>query len=343
VPIERHRVTWRGRADEVSLLTFMPRFPSRLPLSGDGVDWFVDLHLPADARIEYRLEVRRGDVRETTLDPANDRVATNPFGRNSVFTGSAYPTPPPRYPSIEWRSTEFRVPSTAFSGRRHHRLLSPADAKDHDPLPLVILHDGADHVAHAGLHQLLGAAIRAGTLPEARVALLDSRRRHLEYSGDPHHAAHVALEVLPHVAKRVAIDGRRVLGGSSLGAVAAWHAAHSHPGVFSGLVLQSGTFAFTDHTELPSGMARTIRAFLETVEEASPSGTVVIAQTCGRYESLVDWNRRAASILGRTSARHRYEERWTGHDWGAWRDMLPAALDFALSGAAGPTAERPPV
>ncbi|HSJ28660.1 MAG TPA: alpha/beta hydrolase-fold protein [Acidimicrobiia bacterium] len=326
---ERHRVTWWGRADEVTLITFMPRFPHRLPLSGNGRGWFVDLHLPADARIEYRLEVRRGDVTETTLDPANDRVASNPYGHNSVLSGSEYPSPTPG-PSIEWRSREFRVPSVAFGGRRHHRLLSPSDVGDQEPLPLVMLHDGSDHLVHGAIAPRLGAAIRSGALPPLRVALLDPRRRHDEYTGDPHHAAHVALEVLPHVAKRVAVDDRRVLGGSSLGAVAAWHAAHSHPGIFTGLILQSGTFAFTRHPEVSPDMARPIGAFLEAAVAAPRAECLAIAQTCGRFESLVDWNRRAAAVLSGAADLHRYEERWTGHDWGAWGDMLPAALAFAL-------------
>ena len=30
------------------------------------------------------------------------------------------------------------------------------------------------------------------------------------------------------------------------------------------------------------------------------------------------------------AASHQYEERWTGHDWGAWGDMLIGALQTAF-------------
>ena len=51
-----------------------------------------------------------------------------------------------------------------------------------------------------------------------------------------------------------------------------------------------------------------------------------VMQTCGRYESLIDWNRTVAAALGSGSARHRYIETWSGHDWGAWSGTLVDGL-----------------
>ncbi|MFP5332209.1 MAG: alpha/beta hydrolase-fold protein [Acidimicrobiia bacterium] len=324
---ERHRIEWRGRADEVCLLSFMPRFPHRLRMVPGADGWWVDLHLPEDARIEYRIEVRRGARTETTLDPSNPDVATNPFGANSILKGSKYVST--HRCEGEWRIEEFRVPSAVFGGRRHHRLLSPMKSPT-TPLPLVLLHDGADYVDHARIPEVLASAMRDAVLPPLRVALLDPRQRNVEYAADPRHARHVVDEVLPRVRARVAVAGPVVIGGASLGAVAAWHTAQQSPGVFGGLVLQSGTFAFSPHSEIPSAMASSIRRFLDDAVTAPAISDLAVGQTCGRFESLLDWNRTVAEHLGNTVRVHSYEERWAGHDWGAWADTFVGALATAI-------------
>jgi enterochelin esterase-like enzyme len=330
VHIEVHRIAWKGRADGVAVKSFMPRFPGHLPMQLSNGQWSVDLHLPSDARIEYRFEIRRGSRHESTLDPENPEIATNPFGENSVLRSSEYPASPPLTPSVEWKRRAFRVPSAAFGGRRDHHLLSPADVRDRDPLPLLLLHDGSDYANHAVVGGLLGAAVRAGHLPAMRVALLEPRHRNVEYAADPRHATHVVDEVIPRLHAMVGLTTQRVVAGASLGAVASWHAAWSRPDAFSGVVLQSGTFAFSGGAELPAAIANPIRSFLHNALADNRLGAVRLGQTCGRYESLIDWNRTVAERLGPSVAAHRYEERWTGHDWGAWSDTLLGALQTAF-------------
>lgn len=294
--------------------------------------WSVDLHVPDDARIEYRFEIRRGDRVESTLDPSNPDVAGNPFGQNSVLHGSRYPVSPPAGSPIPWSLTEFRVAGSTLGGRRHHHLLSPVGLPARERLPLVVLHDGTDYRRHARLEAVLGSAIAAGTLPFLRVALLDPRHRNTEYAAHPAHAAHVAEEIIPYLSHRIGIGSQRVVGGASLGAVAAWHTVASHPGLFSGLVLQSGTFAFSRHPEIPPAMSEPIRAFLDRTTAAPATTTqVAVGQTCGRFESLIDWNRQVAEWWSSRGGPHRYVERWTGHDWGAWSDLLVETLAAALA------------
>lgn len=330
--IERHRIEWLGRADGVTVLTFMPRFPGRVPLQPSGDVWTAEIYLPADARIEYRLEIRRGHRIETTLDPANSEVASNPFGMNSVLSGSRYRSAPRC--EAQWDLAEFRVTSVAFGGRRHHHLLTPSGLSDREPLPLLLLHDGADYQVHAGIEGVLACGIESGVIPPLRVALLDPRHRNVEYAADPRHATHVMTEVLPRLRSRLGIDGRIVVGGASLGAVASWHAAWSHPGNVTGLLLQSGTFAFGSHPEIPIAMAGSLRSFLDAAAEDPRVTGIAVGQTCGRFESLIDWNRSVADFLGDRASRHRYEERWTGHDWESWADTFGAALAAALDSQA---------
>ncbi len=51
------------------------------------------LELPAGSRVEYKLEVVRGEHHECIDDPLNPRVAHNPMGQNSVVHASGYEMP----------------------------------------------------------------------------------------------------------------------------------------------------------------------------------------------------------------------------------------------------------
>ena len=328
--IEVHRIAWHGRADGVAVKTFMPRFPGHLPMHLSDGRWWLDLHLPSDARIEYRLEIRRGTRYESTLDPDSPEIATNPFGENSVLRGSAYPASPAVAPSIDWHHRVFRVQSRTFGGRRSHQLLSPVGYPDRHPLPLLIFHDGRDYADHAAIAAVLGTAVRAGALPAMRVVLLEPRHRNTEYAAHPSHASHVVDEVIPRLEALVGIGSRRVVAGASLGAVASWHAAWFRPNAFTGMVLQSGTFAFSRHAEVPEELSRPIRTFLAQAHADSRLARIRVGQTCGRFESLIDWNRTVAERLSPVVTTLDYEERWTGHDWGAWSDMFVGALRTAL-------------
>jgi enterochelin esterase-like enzyme len=140
-------------------------------------------------------------------------------------------------------------------------------------------------------------------------------------------------EILPYVQRRVSVT-RLAAMGASLGAVAAWKMMASRPDSFLGAVLMSGTFARSPHPELDQRMLSDIETFVDGALGDPVSPDLAIHQSCGRYESLIDWNREVADALGEDRDRFRYIETWTGHDWGAWRDQLAPGLTLVL-GAVG--------
>ncbi len=310
------RIEYRGRADRVRLATFMPRFPKALafePVEGDI--WRLDLDLPPTARIEYLFDVEVGGEHHMFRDADNPETAPNPFGVNSVATG-------PRYRPPVWREadphdgtvSEIRVGSLAYGGRRHHHVWTPPGHTVDSPLPLLVVHDGSDFLHFAGLGRCLDWMVGAGRIEPRRLLLHDPRARHDEYVGSHRHVAHVVEEVLPHVRRRFDVRGPIGLMGASLGAVAAWQVAHEAPEEFDALFLQSGTFAFDPHPELTPEMQRSISAFVDRAENTLLPMRVAV--TCGRYESLIDWNRRVAESLSSAGCTVGFEESWAGHDWG---------------------------
>ncbi|HEY5684782.1 MAG TPA: alpha/beta hydrolase-fold protein [Acidimicrobiia bacterium] len=319
------------RATAVRLRTFMPGFPPALDFTHRGDAWSLELELPADARLEYRIEVDDGRGTHSILDPDNPRSAANPFGENSVHVGPAYPYP-------DWTTCgdprgdlrEIRVHSRHLGGRRHHVMYSPPGLGPEDPAPLLVVHDGSDYVRYAGLPACLEAMIAAGRIPRLRVLGLNPRVRHQRYIASDQHADHVVEEVIPHVRERVSVSNRVAIMGASLGAVAAWHTSWRHPGFFSALVLQSGTFALEPHPELDDPMYRSISRFMRAALEDPRTDAMAVMQSCGRWESLIDWNRTVAAALSPRSAAHSFVETWTGHDWGAWSGTMDIGLEMAF-------------
>lgn len=321
------RVHYRHDADRVALRTFMPGFPDPLEFERNGSAWMLELDTPHDVRIEYLLEVERDGQSVWQLDPANPLTASNPFGTNSVFIG-------PKWRRIDWTrhprergSIEpLRIASHALSERRQHLLYTPPQLDGDSPAPILFVHDGSDYVEHAGLLRCVDALIDRRQIEPIRIVGFNPRRRHVHYIGNDDHAAHLVEEVLPLVRTRIPDDGRLAVMGASLGAVASWHVAWRHPELFLGAFLQSGTFAFDTHPELTNRMHRTINDFVAAAVADDPLPGLKVMQTCGRYESLIDWNRRVAERFGKGSADHRYVETWSGHDWGAWSGTLVDGL-----------------
>ena len=318
-----------GEATAVRLATFMPRFPKEIPFRKIAArTWAVGLRLPATARVEYLIETEDSGRTSRRLDPANPQMAGNPFGANSVAWGPDYRLPAwMRRPSpVSGRVTEIRVQSKAFEGRRHHSVYSPPGALASTPLPLLIVHDGTDYRRYSGLCDALDALIGSGSVRPVRAVLVDPRERHREYIADARHTSHIIEEVVPHVERRYATVKPFGVMGASLGAVAAWHVAHTAPAVFGRLFLQSGTFARGRHPQLSNEMHQQIARFVTSAMESPVLGSARVYQTCGRYESLGQWNQVVSDGFKSAGIESIYAESWAGHDWGAWRDHFETGL-----------------
>ena len=330
---------YRGEAEAVHLLTWMPMFPTPPPFDRvDGDEWQLRLRLPAAARVEYRLAVReRGRTRQID-DPLNPPTAPNPFGSNSVLVGRDYRVPwfakvPPE--PLRGQLHEVRVTSAALGRRRHYRVYMPEGFKAAGGHPLLAVHDGSDFLEYGDLGGCLDRLIGSGAIASMAVVLLDPWDRIDEYGANPAYSRHLVDEVLPHVIRRLRLRPTTTGAvGSSLGAVAALATAWHIPKALDGLALLSGSFAHRlGHDRAPE-VFRPITEFLAAFEAEPRLEQTAVYQSVGRYERLCDLNRRLAPIFGAAAARHRYRETWDGHHWGSWRDRLGDALSFLFPGPA---------
>ncbi len=341
--LEGDRVTFvfRGTADAVNLRHWIFGLPSSQPFERvDGTDlWKLTIDLPECSRVEYKIEHVEGENRKWLMDPLNTRVAHDPFGANSVCYGRGYSTPPWTLPDEEARPgamEAFRVISKVYRERREIEVYLPARFRKRRRYPLLIVHDGRDYMRFADLHRVLDNLIHRLEIPPMIVALTNSPDRLKEYGADPRQADFLADELIPGMIARYPVIDQpeaRILMGASFGAVAALSAAWLRQGLYGGLLLQSGSFAFSDigkHGRGPAfdPVARFVNAFRE--DPGHPGDKVFVS--CGIYESLIYENRSLVPVFQEARMELRYVEARDGHNWENWRDRLREALSWLSPG-----------
>jgi len=332
---------YRGEADAVYLQHWIYGLPSSQPLErAPGTDlWHLFLELPQGSRIEYKFDVVSQGENRWITDPLNPLTAEDPFGRNSVCRAFGYQRPDWTLPGSGAREGSIEavtIHSRHLDGPRETLLYLPARFRRRRQYPLLIVHDGQDFLNFADLKAVLDNLIDRLEIEPMVVALSQPGDRLKEYAGHSDHAAYLARDLLPHLQSALPLEDnprRRCLMGASFGAVASLHAAWQHPGVFSRLLLLSGSFAFSDigtHTRGPvfDPVVDFMNAF--RVRPGRPARRIYLA--CGKYESLIYENRSLVPLLQGSDMIVRFREVNDGHNWENWRDRLQDGLSWLLPG-----------
>ncbi len=343
-PLNEGRTTtfvYRGSVDQVRLRHWIFGLPSSLPFERvDGTDlWFLVQELPYGSRIEYKLELVTGGRRRLIGDPLNPHLAHDPYGANSVLHARGYQSPEWAEPEAEARPgrlVDMTVKSAAFGDERALQLYLPARLRDSQRYPLLVVHDGWDYLRYSRLQTVLDNLIYRQEVAPLVAALIGSGDRLVEYAADPRHAAFVADELVPAVVERYPIDPRpagRGLMGASFGAVAALSTAWRRQDQFGRLLLQSGSFAFTDIGPSRRGAAfDPVVEFMNRFRTDPGKPAEKVYASCGQYESLIYENRSLVPLLQETGMTVRYSEARDGHNWENWRDRLREGLSFLFPG-----------
>lgn len=332
--------------DEAFLVHWVFGLETRIALApiGHTGAFGVAVELPHSGRVEYKLELVRGGRHRWTRDPLNPLQAFDPFGSNSVCTMPGYAAPPwadPDPQSRPGRLVSFPLRSKVWGDTRKVRVYLPSEYHPRKAYPLLICHDGSDYLRFAALGTVLDNLISRHEVSPLIVALVDGGARNDEYGAHPDHPRFIVDEVMPAVAARHKISERpqeRGLMGASFGAVASAWTAWSRPGVFGRLLLQSGSFVYTDVGRQQRGpLWEPVVGFVNEWRKApgalfTDPRTARIYQSCGTFESLIQYNRGLVPRLRGTGVGLRFEEAADGHNWICWRDRLRAGLTWLFPG-----------
>ena len=119
--------------------------------------------------------------------------------------------------------------------------------------------------------------------------------------------------------------------GASFGAVASFSVARRYPGRFGRVLLQSGSFAFSDIGTSERGpLFAPVEEMVNGFRDRPEAFSEQVFVSCGRYESLIYENRSLVPVLQSTGMEVRYVEARDGHNWENWRDRLRDGLSLAV-------------
>jgi enterochelin esterase-like enzyme len=342
--VEGSRCTflYRGEADAVFIVHRTFGLPDHLPLRRlRGTDlWYAVLELPDGSRIEYQLEVVRGEHRERLNDPLNPRVANSPVGSSSVCYARGHEIPDWTQPDPEARPgslAELAVPSRALRRDARVTVYLPARFRRTGRYPLLIVHDGSDYLRYAAAQTVLDNLIHRLDVAELVVAFVDPGDRLAEYANSAAHARYLVAELVPRLAEEFPLasgPGSRCLMGASFGAVAALSAAYRYPGAFGSLLLQSGSFVFTDigHDHGGGPPFEPVVRFVNRYRAAPRRVADRVFVSCGIYEPLIVPNRSMIPVFESAGMTVRYTEARDGHSWENWRDRMREGLSWIFPG-----------
>ena len=332
---------WVGHADNVQLRHWIYGLESSNALVRvAGTDlWHLTLEIPHNSRVEYKYEIHRGGRSGWIEDPLNPNRARDPFGANSVLQSEGYEDPTWTNPDPVTRPgvlEPFVFDSNAL-GRRTGQLYLPARFRRSRQYPLLVVHDGSDYLKYAGMKTVLDNLIHRLEIPDMIVAFTDSPDRLQEYANDERHARYLTEELVPDLAKRFPLYDQaqaRCIMGASFGAVAAMSTAYRFPGFWGRLLVQSGSFAFTDigKRNRRGPLFDRVVEFVNQYRAQPRAVSERVFVSCGVYESLIYENRSMVPLLSATGMEVRFVEARDGHNWENWRDRLREGMSWLMPG-----------
>jgi enterochelin esterase family protein len=281
-------------------------------------------HFPTDAYLEYSF-VKDGG--ERLLDPLNPRSIGNGVGSiNNLFYmpggGPAgdtrrRPNTPRGRLTREYLETEGILP-----GKRRQVIFyqPPADG----PAPLAVVFDGPDYATRARLPVILDNLIADRRIQPVAVAMIQHAGplRPLEYACNDLLLLFVLGQLLPLARSRLDLidpasaPGAYGVAGASMGGLMALYCGLRVPEVFGHVLSQSGAFT------LMGGMD----ALVYPLVSAGAGKQLKIWMDIGRFDFLLDTNRRMRDLMldqGYDLAYHEYEG---GHNYTCWGNDLHRGL-----------------
>jgi len=280
-------------------------------------------------------------------DPLNpSRIRAGP---DLFLSEVALPGAPPQPWSARaeppgWTEEQHTIRSRFLRNRRQVWVnIPPASGARAGPLNLLVVLDGPAYQDPIPTRRIVGNLVRAGRIAPTAVVLVDNApgRRERDLAQNPAFPEFLARELLPWLRRRYGLrapPARTVLAGSSLGGVAAVHAALEHPDRFGGVLAQSGAFLAPATGGSPDGptlMERVARAPRRSIRFYLDAGTHETVVPPGGVGSLLGGARHMRDVLLARGYRLKYAEFAGGHDYACWRATLPDGLVYLLGDRKG--------
>lgn len=287
--------------------------------------WGFTIQLPKDGYFEYFFEDSESKTR--LPDPYNARRRSNGLGQinHYFYMPDAVQTSLTRIaPGVSrGQLTQFQLATQgqlAGETRRVDLYQPPVE----EPAPLLVIYDGVDYLYRTRLATMLDNLITQGRIQPLAAAFLANggSARTLEYSCNESTLRFVLDHLLPlaydqlHLIDLDLQPGAFGIVGASLGGLMALFSGLRQPAVFGRVLSQSGAFAipgyeFGVYDLVNAGISRDLLLWMDV----------------GRYENLLEANRRMNALLVEEKYQVNYREYNAGHNYTAWRNDVWRGLE----------------
>ncbi|HZD47360.1 MAG TPA: enterochelin esterase, partial [Silvibacterium sp.] len=361
---------WRGTPNTRNVLVLFYPFAANqtqdyeMRQLADSNVWYLTIRLPSGARFAYQLSPndpltfqgpdafwRDATAQADPLNPHRWQCASDAskFDCQSMveLPGAVQQPWIDLNPSTPAGKVErLTIKSSFLKSERNIAVYTPAGYRaEHKAYALLVVFDEDAYLTLVPTPVILDNLIAASKI-EPTVAVLigepDLMARLKDLECNREFTDFLGRELTPwmHAHYNVTTDPREtIIGGSSLGGIAATYAALRYPEIFGNVLSQSGAFWWApDHNPGPDAEASTETGWLAKQFLASPKLPLRFYMDAGVFEG--DFRGRGFDILGPT--RHmrdvlvakgyevHYQQFVGGHDYLNWRGTLADGL-LALS------------
>jgi enterochelin esterase family protein len=306
--------------------------------------------MPTNTRTTYGFDVYRSFTAQvkgknnrsipfilSVLDPRNLRI----FNESSVLDLSnpaslSYAVEHADVP--KGKMTRENIRSKVLDEERTVTIYTPPGFESSgETYPVVMLLDGqwygGGQKTHVPTPTILNNLIAEKRIPPVIAILVHAKKRISELGGSAKFTQFLAEELIPIVRQRyrgTSDTGRVVIGGSSLGGLAAVYAALERPDVFGNVLSQSGAFWMPRDVSDPV-QQEFIPPKTWLVDEfiERPRVQVRFWMEVSQLESaakMLGPNRQLRDVLRAKGYNIAYRELFYGHDYLHWRDSLAEGL-----------------
>lgn len=300
-----------------------------LNFEAQGEDvWVASLELPLDAYMEYAFW--DGDQRRT--DPLNRRKIRNIEGWNSFFympEGRKTTLVNKRKGVAQGKLTSETIstgsyalrPMLSTEKRRVYFYQPPVE----QPVPLLVVFDGKEYLQRVRLPTLIENMVVQGRMAPIALAMVENagKLRFMEYLTNEATVGFLNEYLIPAAQKRLnLVDLKQTPGaygllGASMGGLISLYGGIRMPHIFGKVLAQSGAYTLDDLDSLVWNLIRW--------QEKLP---VKIWMDAGKFEWLLDCNRRMAKLLVEKGYEVAYHEFNGYHNYPVWRDDLWRGLEW---------------
>lgn len=306
----------RGTGDPITLTQSAPK------------QWTYTRQFPLDAYIEYKFTHDPQDPKAGALDPQNPRKVSNGMGKFNNYLRMPHSRATLLQRGVKrGQVTQHTIRSFFLPDRERTVWLyqPPVDT----PAPLMVVYDGRDYLRRGKLPEVIDQLIAQGAIPPIALAMIDhgKKSRYFEYNNSEMTLGILLEGVFPLAQRELRLTEPGAYGviGASMGGLMALYTGLRFPQIFSRVISQSGAFLMKPRGPMVEGL-------IDYLLRSQPTLPLKIWQDVGTYEWLLESNRALHTTLQTRGYDVTYREFNAGHNYTAWRDQLPEALQTTFGG-----------